>query len=209
MSNKITYDNVEYGTTDGRIQFGHLHDDPSKGSSVISDVMLQASDPLHYMMMDKNGNRPGWTSQRAPGVFQVKCGDNRKPDEPALVLHALNGDILIKAENGRVRIQGLDVDILAKGGNNKRGVIDIKSNESINIESKNVNIKGKASAKFITSGMGEIVCNTSLKMYAGFSQCVSAASAKTGKTAKGSEGLPSINGLDTKQVVQKRTDALE
>lgn len=197
MTSKKNYQSIEYGTKDGDIKFGHIHSGTSElKGDVISDVMLQASNPLHYMTMDKDGNREGWTINRCPAVYQIKCGDTVDGKAPAFVLDAKNGDIVIKASNGRIRMEALDIDMIANGPDNTRGTINIQSNESINLNTKNVNINGKASARFVTSGVGEITCNTSLKMYAGLSKCVTNSSAVN----------PSkYGGENTKSIVDKRT----
>ena len=179
---KKTFRSIEYGTTDGQLRFGHLHGKPD--SDVQSDVMLQASDPLHYMSMDKNGKRDGWTVNRCPNVWEVKCGDKTKPDKPAFYVEAVNGDIVLKATNGRIRLQGLDIDLIATGPNSKRGVIDIRSNQAINLDSNKIDFKAKTSLKMVSSGAGEMAFNQSLKMYAGFSQCITGSVGKSGKDSK-------------------------
>ena len=179
MSQKKNYHTIEYGNKDGDIKFGHIHSGNTdlKGD-VISDVMLQASDPLHYMTMDKDGTRPGWTSSRCPAVYQIKCGDNVAGDDIAYMLEAKNGDIVIKASNGRIRMEALDVDIIAQGPNNERGTINIRSNESINLNSKSIVCNAKSSARFLSSGVGEISFDTSAKLYFGLAKCATNSSAK-------------------------------
>lgn len=179
---KKTFRSVEYGTTDGQIRFGHLHGKPT--SDVQSDVMLQASDPLHYMTMDKDGKRKGWTVNRCPDTWELKCGDNTDPKKPAFYVETINGDIVLKAPNGRIRLQALDIDILATGPNTKRGVVDIKANQAIQLDANKIDFKAKASLKMVSSGAGEMVFNQSLKMYYGFAQSVSGSVGKGGKDSK-------------------------
>lgn len=179
---KKTFRCVEYGTTDGQIRFGHLHGAPS--SKVQSDVMLRASDPLHYMSMDKDGDRKGWTVNRCPNVWELKCGDNTDPKKPAVYVETINGDIIFKATNGRIRFQALDIDLIATGPDSERGVIDIRSNQAINLDSSKIDIKAKSSLKMVSTGAGEMAFNQSLKMFYGFGQCISGSVGKGGKDAK-------------------------
>lgn len=181
MSEKKTSRKIEYGNSDGQIMFGHLH---GSKSNVQSDIMLQASDPLHYMTMDKDGERTGWTQNRCPNVWEVKCGDKTKPTAPAFYVETINGDIILKATNGRIRLQALDIDLIATGPDSKRGVIDIRSNQAINLDSNKIDIKAKTSLKMVSSGAGEMAFNQSLKMYAGFSQCITGSVGKAGKDSK-------------------------
>jgi hypothetical protein len=136
------------------------------------------------MSMDKDGPRPGWTTNRCPNVWQLKCGDKTDPKKPAIYIEAINGDIVIKAENGRIRLQALDIDLIATGPDTSRGVIDIRSNQAINLDSNKIDIKGKQSVKMVSSGAGEMTFNQSLKMYAGFSQCITGSVGKSGKDSK-------------------------
>ena len=64
------------------------------------------------------------------------------------MLEAKNGDIVIKASNGRIRMEALDVDIIAQGPNNERGTINIRSNESINLNSKSIVCNAKSLLDF-------------------------------------------------------------
>lgn len=179
---------VEYGNTHGEIRFGHLWG--VEGSNVQSDVCLQASDPIHYFTLEKgsksNGERTGWTCSRNPGVFEVKCGDTVDEDKPAIYIEAINGDIVLKASNGKIRLQALDVDIQAIGEDNKRGVVDIKANETINLDAKIVNLgSNKTTAmKILSTGIGEMTFKSSLTMYAGLGKAITSTVGEGGKDSK-------------------------
>lgn len=184
MSEKTNFGTLYYGNKDGTIRFGHLHpsSENSEKASVTSGVMLQALHSLHYMTMDIDGNRNGWTLNRCPGTFEIKCNDNG--EKVGFYLEALYGDIILKAPNGRIRLEAPNIDIRADGKDNKNGVINIDSNESINVNTKNFTLKTNASMKFLSSGQGEIVANTSLKTMAGFIRCVTSSVSKTSKDSK-------------------------
>jgi len=106
MAGKESKEELGYGNMYGEIQFGHLHlaGTGGLGADTKSSVKLQAWDALHYMTMDMDGKRPGWTTTRCPGVWQVKCGDNRRPDDISAFIRAENGDVVIQAPNGRIRL---------------------------------------------------------------------------------------------------------
>ena len=68
------YHTIRYGTRDGELQFGHIHQDDNE-----SAVMLRSGHDLkHYITMDSTGGtvRRHSTICRSPGAFQVKAGDN-------------------------------------------------------------------------------------------------------------------------------------
>lgn len=152
----------------GSITLGQI----SKDGAVISDVMLQASDGRHHLALEKDGPRKGFTTSVSPQTFQVSCGYDLKKDKNALLLHAVNGDIIIRAENGRIRLEGLNIDLIAKGPDTTEGNIRIQSNEGIELSSKNIIIDGSSSYKLVTTGQAEITANSSMRMYSSMIQGV-------------------------------------
>jgi hypothetical protein len=187
---KKSFNTTEYTNPHGGVTMGELWSPPGDTSGDSSDVQsavaLRGSDPLHYISLDKDGVRKGWTSHRSPGVIQVKCGDNVEGSEPSIVVEALNGDIILKAGNGKIRLQALDIDIQAIGSDNARGVLDLKSNEVINIDSKIVNVGSKRTTamKILSTGIGEMTFKSSLTMYSGIGKCISSTVGKGGKDSK-------------------------
>jgi hypothetical protein len=175
---KKNIDAIDYGNKDGQISFGHLHLANAEGtnSDVTSDVMLQASDSRHYMTMDKDGKRKGWTLNRCPGVYEVKCGTDVKKNENAFFLMADNGDIVIHAPNGRIRMSAMDIDILAHGPDNTRGTINIESNQSVNIKTGSFDLYASVGVRFFTPKSMNIVANTSMTLVSNFVNGLTAAS---------------------------------
>lgn len=167
-TSKKNYTAISYGNDHGNISFGHIH----KQGDVTADVILQGSDGRHQISMDKDGQRKGWTTMTAPGTFQVQCGDETKKDQNALFLNAINGDIIIKADNGRVRIEALDIDLIAKGPDNTQGNIQLKANEAILLKGKNITIDGSASYRLATTGQAIITANSSMRIYSSMIQGV-------------------------------------
>lgn len=190
MSDKKNIDAIKYGNKDGQIEFGHLHLANSGGteSDVTSSVMLQAFDSRHYMTMDKDGKRKGWTLNRCPGVYQVKCGTDVPDNTNAFFLLADNGDIVIRAPNGRIRMSAMDIDIRADGADNTRGTINIDSNQSVNIKTGTFDLNASTGVRFFTPKSMNIVANTSMTMVSNFVNGLTAASKNLGnKSAPSSE----------------------
>lgn len=195
---KQNYYGLEYGNSDGAIRFGSLESSVSgvKGE-VTADVKLQASYEGHYISLDKDGQREGWTVMRCPGTFSVTTGEYIEgPGKGnAFIVEAKSGDIVLKADNGDVRIISRNIELIANGPDNKNGNVNITANESINLNGKNVNIDAEAAWKFVSSGIGNITCKTALQMYASFSKCATGASSLN----------PSKYGGKTTQAVVKET----
>ena len=187
MSKKRTRDPVQYGNKKyGRIAFGDLHvaDPGSLASDCTSGAIVQAKDSRHYMSMDIDGVRKGWTVNRCPGTFEIICGDDVNPELLGCVIEARNGDVTIGAPNGNVRIYGINVDIMAKNGtDNKTGVINIESNEAVNIDTQTIDFKAKTGIRIFTPYTMELVANTTMKISTNFFDGLSAATShKPSKT---------------------------
>ena len=158
---------IRYGVAEGEIKFGHIHTD-----NVISACMLRSGFTYkHYITMDGPGGedfRKHSTTCRSPGAFQVKAGEGVPKNQPGIFLDAENGDIVIRAANGRVRIEGIDVDIRANGSDGKRGNVIIDANDAAIMKGQVVDVNAKASAKFFSEKSVEISGTTVVNIYGGF-----------------------------------------
>lgn len=180
------YDTVRYGTSDGELKFGHIHDD----GKISSFIVRSGHDPNHYMSMEAEGtdNRKGGTINRCTGAFQVKAGDNvlaeGKEENIAILLEALNGDIVINAVNGGIRIIGKNVEIKSTGSGDK-GNINMVANERAIIKSKIVNITGSTSIKLESTRQIDLIAKTFMNIYGGMVDIADSTSTKRGsKTGK-------------------------
>lgn len=165
MAQKESRDAVRYGTRNGEIKFGHVHNDQT-----LSSFMARSGyDYRHYVTLDSEGKRAGSTTNRCPKVYQIKCGDDQKKGQGTVIIDALNGDIILKARNGDIKLQARNIDILANesASGNDQGVVTIEGNEKIMMRSKNVEINGSAVVKFFSSGACEMVAKSSMNFSAG------------------------------------------
>jgi hypothetical protein len=156
-----TYTGIRFGNDHGSISFGHIH----KDGAVTADVLLQATDGRHSIVLDKNGQRKGTTTSTSPGRFQIKCGMDSAQAEDTLLINAVNGNIIIKADKGNIRLEGVNIDLVAVGEGGDKGNIRITSSESTIVKGKKVSIEGTAHYKLATTGTAEIVANSSMKIY--------------------------------------------
>lgn len=159
------YHTVRYGTGQGEIKFGHLTQD-----NVLSGVMLRngrAKD--HYITLDASGevHRKNGTICRSPGSFQVRAGDNVFGDIPGVYVEAVSGDLVLRAPSGRVRIEGINVDIVATGFDNKNGVVNINGNEKVIIKSQIIEVSSKVSTKIFSDKTVDVIGRAILNLYGG------------------------------------------
>tara|TARA_Y100000356_G_scaffold12827_1_gene9166 strand:- start:492 stop:1115 length:624 start_codon:yes stop_codon:yes gene_type:complete len=157
---KKTYTTVKYCNDHGSITFGHIH----KEADVISDVMLRGSDGEHFFSMDKDGERNGWTTSMSPGNFQVECGSNRKKDDDTCMINAKNGNIDIIATNGKIRMQANSIELVAVGDNSEGNIV-LEATETISLDSSKIVMNSKIKTKMVSSGVTEIIANSTLKIY--------------------------------------------
>lgn len=164
MAKKINYHTIRYGQKDAEIKYGHIHDD-----EVTSGFMIRMGPDggRHYSTWELDSIRKGWTIHRCPGVFEIKCGDDIPYNTPSLYIEAVEGDIVINAKNGRIRMEAENIDMIASGADNKNGVISLNSNEKIELRSKNIEVNATSVAKFFSSGLVEMVGDSILNIYGG------------------------------------------
>jgi len=159
---KQTYTTIRYGNDHGSITFGHIH----KQGDVIADVLLEASDARHSIVLDKDGTRTGSTQITAPGRISIESGIDKTEAEDTLFIHSWNGNIDIIASNGKIRMQGTDIELNAVGEGGAKGNVRIKASENIELDAKKVLVNATSMYKLASSGMASICANSAMEMYA-------------------------------------------
>lgn len=176
-----TYTGARFGNDHGSISFGQIH----QRGDVIADVVLQASDGTHAIVLDKNGERKGWTTITSPGNFQVRCAfdKGRAKDQSAMMICADNGDINIVARNGKIRLEADDIELVARGEKTSEGNIRLNAREAIVLDgAKKVLINSTTFTQISSSGKLELVANGFMKLYGSLIQGVTdAVSSKDSK----------------------------
>ena len=134
MSEKKNYWTQAIGTQDALIQFGGV----SSEKDVISSFKVRALDGRHFFTMDQDGQRKGWTTLVSPGATQIVTGEDLVKGQNAIFVEAENGDIIIKATDGNIRLEGDKIELVA------REEINMEAHNKIDINSNNVNIDARA-----------------------------------------------------------------
>ena len=116
---KNNYTAIRYGNDHGSMCLGHVH----KPGDVTAGILLQAKDGRHSFFMDNDGQRKGWTSTVSPGNYQVTCGEDNEEAQDSMFLHATNGNIVVLATNGKLRLQASDIELVAIGEGGSKGNI--------------------------------------------------------------------------------------
>ena len=155
---KKNYTAIRQGNDHGSISFGHVASD----GAVTSDMQIQASDGRHSIILDKDGPRKGCTQITAPGRISIQSGEDRKEAEDTLFINALNGNIDIIASNGKIRLQGTDIELIAVGEGGSKGNITMDATENIKFESKKFLVNATVMYKLATAGTAEICANSAM-----------------------------------------------
>ena len=158
---KQNYTAIRYGNDHGSIAFGQIH----KPGDVTAGVKLQTHEGDHAFFMDKDGPRNGWTTSLSPGNFQVQCGERKEEAEDSMILNALNGNIIICASNGKIRLQATDIELIAVGEGGSKGNIRLDATENISTSSKSFKINSVNSLSFNSPSNMEIAANGVLTLY--------------------------------------------
>ena len=173
MSAKKNFWNQVWSAMNGAITFGKL----SPKGDVTSSVHIQALDGRHFMCFDEDGPRTGYTLLSSPGSTFIHSGEDLKKEQEAIMILSKNGDIHLKATNGKIKLEALDIEFVANG-NAPHGVIWANAYETLKLDSKNVTIDGKQSCKIMTSGLMTIRGSLGMQMLSPLIEGVSRALTK-------------------------------
>ena len=159
---KQNFSGQQYGNSKGHIAFGKIH----KQGDVTEGVGLHVPDGEHQLSLDIDGPREGWTCSTSPGNFQVECGSANKEEVDSLVLEAKNGNIIIKASNGKIRMEATDIEMVTTGDGGGKGNIKINSGNDIIIHAEKKYLLTSGSyIKIASSGDFECAANSVMSIY--------------------------------------------
>jgi len=158
---KQNYTEVGWANDKGSVRLGHVH----KQGDVTAGVLLMTPDAEHQLSLDIDGPRKGWTTSTGPGNFNVECGSANDEAQDSLILNAKNGNILITATNGKIRLQGTDIELVAIGDDDSKGSIKMEATENIITNSKKLMMTAKQYYRIASPGIGEVIANSVLQMY--------------------------------------------
>ena len=149
------------GNDKGSINFGKVH----QNAACTKGVSLNTPDGNHTMYMDIDGKRKGWTTFTGQGNFQLRHGTDNEETSDTIFINAVNGNIDIIATNGKIRMQGTDIELNAVGSGSNKGNIRLNATENIAMEAKHLKANFKNSFNLVSSGNGRITANSQLTIY--------------------------------------------
>ena len=158
---KENYTEYEIKNDKGSISLGAI----DKVAAVTAGVSLNTPVGDHAFKLEIDGNREGWTTSTSPGNFTVEAGSSKEEAEDTIMINAKHGNINIVASDGKIRLQGTDIELVAVGTGDAKGNVKIEATESIITNSKKLMMSAKAYYRIATPGIGEVVANAVLQIY--------------------------------------------
>ena len=90
-----------------------------------------------YIGLQMSGKLDGSINVSAPACYNVRCGE-QPVNGVSAITYAENGDIILFAPRGRVRIMAKDIDLIAEGNGADTGFVNIHSNSTIDMNTGEV-----------------------------------------------------------------------
>ena len=134
----------------------------------------------HYIRLQETGSKEdgskGSTSIVCPGTLTALTGkdivnypegSNEPRGIPAIFYQAENGDIVLTAPRGKIKIAAEAIEIIAKGSDGKTGVVDISADDKINLKAQIIDVNSTASTKIFSENTVHVIGKSLLNIYGG------------------------------------------
>ena len=176
------------GALNAVIRIGGL----SPTGDVRSSWSVTGLDPRHFITMDEDGQRKGWTEISVPQSFVVNAGEDLGWDpvakkkikgKQAITIIADHGDITLKATDGKIKLEGDSIEFVANGVG-EEGHFMVTANERIEMKSKRILVEGKQTLKLVASkstlGLEAAVLDVTTDFFTGISKATRKNDTQTG-----------------------------
>ena len=169
---------LHYGTSHGCIGIGVCN----TYSNQIDAVKISNGPDAgrHYIRMQETGSKEdgskGSTHIVCPGTFTALTGKDivnypEGSDEPrglnAILFEAENGDIVLTAPRGKIKIAAEAIELIAKGSDGRTGVINLNADDKIILDSQIIDVQSKVSTKIFSENTVHIIGKSLLNIYGG------------------------------------------
>ena len=139
---KTSYSFNRFGTTEGELTLGDVMKNDTKMAVMIRRIFPSSFKNSQYIGLHMSGKLDGSITAVAPAAYQIYCGES-PVNGTAGMWYAENGDIIIGAPRGRIRMFARDIDLISTGNGTDSGWINLVSNATIEMDA--AQIKQKAS----------------------------------------------------------------
>ena len=127
-----------FGNTTGEVVFDTVDKRKNKMAVVIKRIFPAPQfRRSQYIGLHMDKELDGSISVSAPACYNVRCGE-QPVNGVSAITYAENGDIILFAPRGRVRIMAKDIDLIAEGNGAETGFVNIHSNSTVDIDTGEV-----------------------------------------------------------------------
>ena len=132
-----TYKKNQFNTSEGGSFYGHSMENNAKMAVMLRRIFPSPFKRAQYIGLQQGGELDGSIICSAPSTFQIACGE-APVNDVAGVWYAENGDIVIAAPKGRIRLSAMSIELIATGDGDKTGWVSVNANTEFNVEAGNV-----------------------------------------------------------------------
>jgi uncharacterized protein (DUF2345 family) len=118
------------------------------------------------MTLEKAGQRKGHTIMNSPGDTVIKAGEKNVESQTTIYVEAVNGDIVLNARNGKIRMNAKDIELTASGETGNKGNVTVTATENIKLESKKFLVNASNFLRLSSPGTVELAANSGMIIYA-------------------------------------------
>ena len=169
---------LQYGTEHGCIGIGVCN----TYSNQIDAVKISNGPDAgrHYIRMQETGSKEdgskGSTHIVCPGTLTALTGKDivnypEGSDEPrglnAILFEAENGDIVLTAPRGKIKIAAEAIELIAEGSDGRTGVINLNADDKIILDSQIIDVQSKVSTKIFSENTVHVIGKSLLNIYGG------------------------------------------
>ena len=154
----------------GSVWLGAIH---KQGDNTSAVALRNEQDGEHQLCLDIGPDRRSTTISTSPGKFEVDCGKYpwikdraEKEAMESCFIHAHNGNIIIRASNGKIRMEATDIELVTKGEGETRGHLKMDIEETVDLKCKKLITSSQVFTKMCSAGDFETAANGVLSTYA-------------------------------------------